>query len=392
VLSLRTTQEPDRRPEPGLDLERGVTNLELFFDLVFVFAITQVSAFLYGDPTWRRLLQAAALLMTLWFVWSAYAWLGNTLSAEAGPVRVIVLAAVGPLVLVALAVPHAFGRTALAFGIGFFVVRALHVVGYAAISRSDPALRRVVVRLAWSMMPAATLILLAGIFPEPARAILWAAALAIDYGGIFLSGVKGWEVNAGHFAERHRAVIIVALGEAIVAVGLGANRLGLRADVIAAALLAVAAAAALWWVYFDVVTLVAERVLRRAQGEQRARLARDSYTYLHLPMVAGIVLFAFGVKTVLDHVGSRLAAVPALGLCGGVGLYLLALSAFKRRNVGSFNEPRLVAAAMLAAASVAATRLPALLSLGLVIVILGTLIAYESIRYRETRRRVRAQA
>ena len=174
-----------------------------------------------------------------------------------------------------------------------------------------------------------------------------------------------------------------------MALGVGAEGLGLDAGIIAGALLGVAVSAALWWAYFDFVALVAERVLREAPPDEQVRIARDSYTYLHMPMVVGIVLFALGVKKTLGHVGDDLEAVPAVALCGGVALYLVALSALKRRNIGSFNYPRLVAAAVLAALAPLATAMPALLALGLVAVVACGLIAYETVRYADTRDRVR---
>jgi low temperature requirement protein LtrA len=375
--------------EEPIEREQRVTALELFFDLVFVFAITQVTGFLYHDPSWRRLLEAFAILMVLWFAWSGYAWLGNTAGTDEGAMRVVLLAAMGPLLVASLAVPHAFNGDALAFGVAFFFVRALHIVAYRVVARGNPELRAAVFRLARTTLPAAAVLVLAGLLPGTGRAICWVLALAIDYGGLMLGGVEGWLVRPAHFAERHGLIVIIALGESIVALGVGAGSLGVHPGVVAGDLLGLAVAAALWWAYFDVVAAVAERKLREASPRARALIARDSYTYLHLPMVAGIVTFAFGAKTTLAHVHAQLDAVPAAALCGGVALYLLALSAFKRRNVGSFNNPRLVAAAALIALAPAATALPALVSLALVSSLACLLIAYEVYRYAEARARIR---
>jgi low temperature requirement protein LtrA len=379
----------DALPEAPVEREQRVTALELFFDLVFVFAITQVTGFLYRDPTWVRLLEALAILMALWFAWSGYVWLGNAAGTDEGTIRVVLLGAMGPLLIASLAVPRVFGKDALVFGVAFFFVRAMHIVGYTVLARDDPRLRGVVYRLARTMLPAAALLVVAGGLPGTGRAVCWIAALAIDYGGLFLGGTEDWRVVPSHFAERHGLIVIIALGESIVALGVGAASLGVGTGVVIGALLGIAVAAALWWAYFDVVATVAERKLREAAPAARARIARDSYTYLHLPMVAGIVIFAFGVKTTLAHVHAHLHGLPAAALCGGVALYLLALSTFKRRNIGSFNYPRLVAAAALAALAPAATVLPALLSLGLVSLVTCALIAYEVRRYAEARDRIR---
>jgi low temperature requirement protein LtrA len=369
--------------------EQRVTALELFFDLVFVFAITQVTGFIYHDPSWTTLIEALALLMVLWFAWTGYAWLGNTAGTDEGPIRVVLLVVMGPLLIASLAVPHAFGRDAIVFGIAYFLVRALHIAAYAVLARADPSLRIVVVRLAQTILPAAGVLVLAGFLHGAGRAACWIVALAIDYGGLILRGTENWQVEPAHFAERHGLIVIIALGESIVALGVGASSLGIDAGVVTGALLGIAVAAALWWAYFDVVATVAERKLRAAAPAERALIARDSYSYLHLPMVAGIIVFAFGVKTTLAHVGSHLHGPAAAALCGGVAIYFLALSTFKRRNIGSFNYPRLVAAGALVTLAPAATRLPALLSLTLVAAVACGLIAYEVRRYAAARDRIR---
>jgi low temperature requirement protein LtrA len=238
-------------------------------------------------------------------------------------------------------------------------------------------------------MPAAALIVVAGALDGTAQALCWVAALTVDYGGLVARGTEGWRVIPGHFAERHSLMIIIALGESIVSVGVGAAGLGLTAETIGAGLLGFAVAAAMWWAYFDFVAIVAERRLRAAQPRVRVRMARDSFTYLHLPMVTGIVLFALGVKKLLPDVEAHLHAVPATALCVGPAMYLLALSAFKRRNIGSWNRPRLVAASVLVILAPIATAIPALLALALVAIAACTLIAYEFVRYAEARDRIR---
>jgi len=380
--------------EAQTEAGKRVTSLELFFDLVFVFAITQETGFVSAHPSWTRLLEALAILAAVWFAWSGYAWLGNTANAEEGLLRTMLLGAMGAMLVVSLAVPHAFGADALVFGIAYFVVRAFHIGTYTLVARAqhDPELARVVGRLASTVLPAAALLVLAGALDGTARTVCWIAALAVDYGGIMVRGVEGWRITPGHFAERHGLIIIIALGESIVSLGVGADTLPLGIGVIAGALLGLAVAATLWWAYFDVVALVAERRLRHAGEREQVLMARDSYTYLHLPMVAVIILFAIGVKRTLIELDAHLAAVPGTALCGGVALYLLALSAFKRRNVGSFNRPRLLVAGALLAFIPAAGAMPALLALGIVAATTCGLIAFEVVRYTDARRRIRHEA
>ncbi len=326
----------------AVDGDERVKPLELFFDLVFVFAITQVTGMLSEDPTWAGLARGLLVLGVLWWAWVAYAWLTNTVDPEEGFVRLAMFAAMAAMLVVSLAAPEAFDDEALLFGVGYFLVRALHIVLYAIASRGNPDLRGAVVRLALPMLGAALVIIVAGFTDGWLQGALWVAALVVDFGGVVVGGMEGWSVSPGHFAERHGLIVIIALGESIVAVGVGASGLDIDAGVVAATVLGVGVAAALWWAYFDVVAPVAQRRLRRATGVERASLARDSYSFLHLPMVAGIVLVALGIKETLGDVDGHLETIPALGLCGGVSLYLLGHVLFRLRNVHTLNRQRLV--------------------------------------------------
>jgi low temperature requirement protein LtrA len=371
--------------------EQRVTALELFFDLVFVFAITQTTGFISAHPDWTRVVEGLAILVVLWWAWCSYAWLGNAAASDDGLFRVTLLAAMAAMLVASLAVPHAFGRDALVFGIAYATVRVLHLAAYRVLSRDDPELRRVVGRIARSMLPASTLLVVAGLAGGDARGVLWALAIACDLGGLYVFGVEGWRVEAGHLAERFGLFIIIALGESIVALGVGAGDERLDAGIIAGALLGVAVAAALWWAYFDIVAIVAESRFRRAEGLERVLIARDSYTYLHLPMVAGIVLFAVGAKKTLAHTGHELATVPAFALCAGVALYFLAHVAFRLRNVHSLNRIRLAAGVVLVALIPAASAVPALAALALVALVAVGVVSYERIHYRAARERLRRE-
>lgn len=377
--------------EQPVQAEQRVTALELFFDLVFVFAITEVTGYVSARPSWTRLIEGLAILAALWFAWSGYAWLGNTANTDDGLVRVILLTAMAAMLIASLAVPHAFGRYGLIFGVAYFVVRSLHVGCYAAVARArnDPALLGAVWRLASTILPAAALLVLAGALSGTLQALCWVAALTVDYGGLLVRGVQGWRIQPSHFAERHSLVIIIALGESIVSLGVGAAAVRLDAGVVIGVLLGTALAGALWWAYFDIVAIIAERRLRAAEPRAQVLIARDSYTYLHLPMITGIILFAIGIKRTLLHVNVHLPSVIAVALSGGVALYLVALSTFKRRNIGTFNRQRLVVGALLCCLIPVTSRIPALAALGIVTAAACGLITFEFIRYSETRKRVR---
>ena len=372
------------------DAEHRVTHLELFFDLVFVFALTQVTAFLADDLTWGGLLRGLFILAALWWTWAAYAWLTNTLDPEEGAVRLAMFASMGAMLIVALATPHAFDTYGVLFGIAYFIVRALHLVLYAIAGRGDPDLLGAVLRILPSALLGASLLVVAGFLDGTVQMAVWAVALTIDYGWLLVIGMRGWRVEAEHFVERHGLIIIIALGESIVAIGIGAAGVALEPTVIAAALLGITVACALWWAYFDWVIYVAQARLAEATGEERAVLARDLYSYLHLPLVAGIVLFALGVKTTLGHVHDPLDVISAVGLCGGLALYFAGHVANRLRTGGGWGHGRPVATVVLLALVPVATVVPALAAIGLVALVCVALIAYEALRYPYARSWIRS--
>jgi low temperature requirement protein LtrA len=380
-------------PMEGRQAERGhrVTPLELFFDLVVVFAITQVTNFLSVSPTWGGLLRGLLLLGALWWAWAGYAWLTNILDPEEGAVRLAVFAAIAAMLVVSLAAPGAFGPDGVTFGVAYFVVRALLLVLLAIAGRGDRNVLRAVLKMVPSSTLGPALLVVAGFLDGSWQLGLWGAALAIDYLGILLSDIGAWRISPEHLVERHGLIIIIALGESIFAIGVGAAGLPLNAGVIAAAFLGVAVAAALWWAYFDWVAFVAQARLAETTGAPRAAFARDAYSYLHLPMVAGIVLFALGLKATLHDVDASLSLVTALGLCGGVALYLLAHVALRLRIGGGLGRGRPVATILLLGLLPVTREVPALIVLSLVTAVCVSLIAYEVLWHRESRAWIRSR-
>jgi low temperature requirement protein LtrA len=368
-----------------------VTPLELFFDLVFVLALTQCTALMADEPTWEGLAKGVLVLGVMWWSWVGYAWLTSVVNPEEGIVRLAIFAAMAALLVVSLCVPEAFDGLALLFACAYAVVRGAQIVLFIVASRDDPALRRSVVGLAVSTAIGVGLLLAASLADGAVQGALWGLALALDMGGPSVFGSEGWKLVPAHFAERHGLIVIIALGESIVAIGVGAE-IGVDAGVVAAAVLGIAVAAALWWLYFDVVALVAERRLSNAAvGRERNEVARDSYSYLHFPMVAGIVLLALGLKKTLADVEEPLEIVPAVAMLGGTALYLLAHVAFRLRNIRTLNTQRLVCAVLLLALLPAAVELPSLATLGILAATLVALIVYEVQRFGELRDRLRRQ-
>ena len=372
--------------------EQRVTPLELFFDLVFVFAITRVTSLMAHDLSWTTIGQGLLVLAALWWGWAAYAWLTNHVAGEDFRARLVVFVAMAAMVLVALAVPDAFEEHALLFALAYFVMRMAHLALYWVASAEDPDVHVAVARLLPSAI-AGPLVLIAATFTDGTlQAALWMLALAIDYGGPLVTGVAGYRVHPAHFAERFSLIVIIALGESIVAIGVGAGDEGLEPAVSAAAVLAVVASAGLWWGYFDVVAPVAHRRLGELGGVARNTLARDSFAYLHLPMIVGIELFALGVEQVVGHVDEALKAEAATALFGGVSLYLLAHVAFELRIAGTVNRQRLAAGIVLLACIPLGTELEALAALAVACALIALLVAYETLRFSADRARVRMEA
>jgi len=379
------------RAEPHFrDEEQRVTPLELFFDLVFVLSFTQVTATMAENPTWEGLGEGLLVLAAVWWAWVAYAWLTNEIDPDENLNRALIVAAMAAMLIVSLAVPEAFGSLGILFGCSYFLVRLIQVALFIREGRAgDDDVLAAFTKITPGLLLGAALIIVAGFFDGGVRAAIWIAALAIDYATPTIAGTTGFHIHPAHFAERYGLIIIIALGESVVAIGAGAG-FELEAGEVVAAILAIGATVALWWAYFDIVAIVAERRLTEAPTDEQAELARDSYSYLHFPMIAGIVLLALGIKKTLGDTGEPLETIPAVALCGGVALYMLGHIAFRYRNVGTLNRHRTVASLALLALIPLALELNALLALSAVSALLLVLIAYEAVRFREARARVRA--
>jgi low temperature requirement protein LtrA len=371
--------------------EHQVAPLELLFDLVFVFAFTQVTTLLTNHSTWEGLGQALLIMTALWWAWAAYAWLTNTIDAEVGPVLAAMFVAMGAMFMAALAVPGAFGEDGVVFGVAFLIANLMQTALYALGAGGDRQLLSAIRRVVPWVLVGSALILLAGFFDGGLQAALWIAALAVGFGGPAFVSLEGWRVQPRHFVERHGLIVIIAIGESLVAVGLGARGERLHADVIVASLLGLLVAMSFWLAYFDFFTIRGRQLLDERSGEERIAIARDIYTYLHLPMVAGIVLFAFAVKSALKHLGDELGTIEALSLCGGSALYLFAYVALRFRVARSVRGGRLVAAIACLLLIPVTTVVPALVALALVAGVWVALHAYELIWWREARAQLRAQ-
>jgi low temperature requirement protein LtrA len=371
--------------------EQRVTPLELFFDLVFVFAFTQVTTVLTHHPTWSGLGRALLLLVALWWAWAAYAWLTNAVDPNEVLVWGTMIVASGAMFVAALAVPEAFGDHAVVFGLAFLIVAIMWLALYALSARGDRDLLQAVLRVAPFSIAGATLIAAAGFVHGGLKPLLWLMALGVGFVGPLFTQPSGWRLHPAHFVERHGLIVIIAIGESLAAIGLGARQGGLGAGVIVAAVLGLAVAASFWLAYFDFFTIRVQQILGERTGEQRIAFARDVFTYLHLPMVVGIVLFAFAMKETLADVDQELSAVPAVALCGGPALYLSAFVGLRFRVSHAIGGGRFIATLVLAALVPAALAVAAIVALALVLAVWVALHAYELIWWRAARAELRAQ-
>ena len=297
--------------------DRSVKPFELFFDLVFVFAFTQVTQLLASDLSWGGLGQGVLLIAALWLAWQSYAWLGTIVDLDEGAIRLAMLLVMGAMLAGALAVPDAFGDGAVLFAAAYAFVRIFQLVLFVIAARNIDGMLRATLMLARGAIPAPTIILAGAVSGAGPLEAWWGVALLAEYVWILVMNVSGWRVSPGHFSERHGLIFIIALGEAVISIGIGASGLGIGSDVVIPAIMGLGIIVAMWWTYFDVNALAAERHLRALSSVPRVRLAQHVFTYLHLPMIIGAIFFSLGVKKTLAHTDEVLSMIPAVALVRG---------------------------------------------------------------------------
>jgi low temperature requirement protein LtrA len=371
------------------------TTLELFYDLVFVFAITQVSHLLLEHLTWAGVGQSLLVLLVVWWSWNYTTWVTNELDTESISVRLLMISLMLLSLLMAVAIPQAFEGRALLFAASYVAIQVgRHTfLTFVAWGRGTVERERAGRILIW-FVAAGVLWILGALAEGPARVALWLAALLLDYGAplvvYWVPGLRRmagsvWNVGTEHFAERFQLFIIIALGETIVITGATTADLDLDAAALAAFGSAFVTTAAMWWLYFNYVARIAQRQLELS--ENRTSLARDGYTYLHVFMVAGIIVSAVGDELVIAHPTEVLPAAEIAVVVGGPGLYLLAHALFRRRMTGSWGPKRLYGAAGCLAVGAAGPFVPALVLAGLVIAVLAAVIASEHLAAARRARR-----
>ncbi len=381
-----TTVEQLVGPETEAEQERRTSYLELFFDLVFVFAITQVTTLILDDPSAAGFARGVLVLWLVWWAWGGYAWMTNAISIESRGVRIAFLGVTLGCFFVALAVPGAYGDNGLWFVVPYFAVRVAHIGLYVWGLRLAPEHQAAIRKLAPWFLVAPCVVLLGGFLEGDARVALWLGAAAIDIAGALNVSNAGFRVSAAHFAERYGLFIIIALGESIVAIGLGASEAPRDALFAASVTIAFVGVAALWWAYFDFLALGAERALARLPIDRRGPMARDIFSFFHFAFVLGIILFAVGAKKTLEHPDESLSPAGRWALGLGAAVYMLGsvLGRFRAIRRLAWERAAGAAAALLCVAVL--DSLHAVWLLAVVTCILGAVVTVESARLREFRR------
>src|SRR4051812_46831306 len=369
--------------------EQRATPLELFFDLVFVFAMTQVTALLSKDLTWAGFGRAMLVLGLLWWAWSAYTWVVNAQDPDATYVRVLLFASMVLAFIVALVIPHAFGDDSAVFAWAYVGVRLIHLGLYVDASRGGRAQWSAIAGFSAGALAGMTLLVVGAEVEGSARIVLWSVALAIDLAGPWLSRRRMrnlQDLGVTHFAERFSLFIIICLGESIVALGVGAEDHEFDRWVAIGAATGLTITAALWWTYFDYVAGAAEE--RLASMHDSVSAARDAYSYLHFLLVAGIIVLAVGLKKAIGHEDQPLADPARLALCGGVALYLAGHIAFRVRMIGTPSVEKSAALVAVLAIYVATPAVDVWLVKVAIIAVLALLTARESAVERPLRDRL----
>ncbi len=377
--------------------EQRATALELFYDLVFVFAVTQVTHVLLDDLTWRGAGHAALVLLVVWWAWNYTTWVTNELDPGSGVVRLLLMGITLASLLMAISIPEAFGERAMLFAGSYVAIQLGRHAFLTFVAATAGTIERERAGRILIWFAAASPLWIAGALAEDStRAVLWVAALAIDYvAPLVFYWVPGrprlqgstWDVETSHFAERFQLFMIIVLGETIVITGATTAELELDATTATAFVLAFVSTAALWWLYFDYVARIAERRLELAANT--TTLARDGYTYLHVVMIAGVIVAAVGDELVIAHPSEILPAAEVAAVVGGPAVYLIGHALFRLRMTGSTSWKRLAGAAACVAVGGLGAVAPAVVVAALVVAVLLGVIGAE--RMAAARRRARGE-
>jgi low temperature requirement protein LtrA len=350
-----------------------VTTLELFFDLVFVFTITQLTAIVYHAPTLRSVVQVVLMLGLIWWMYGGYVWMTNAVSAHTANRRLLLLGGMGGYFVLALAVPHAFSSSGLAFGLAYLVVVAVHTTLFTRASSATVV--TAILRLAPYNVGSAIVIVVGGAVGGAAQYALWTAAFLFEWLTPVIRGNRGFAIAAAHFVERHGLVVLVAIGESVVAVGIGAAHRPVDAGLVVVGTLGLALSACLWWLYFGGDDERAVRALATLDLVERARAALRGYGYWHMPVLWGIVAIAAAERSAFASPLTALSWFRAALLGGGVAVFLVGDVLFRRElELGRGSTRGLAALAALATLPLGALTTAAAQVAGLVALLTASIL------------------
>jgi low temperature requirement protein LtrA len=369
------------------------TSFEIFFDLVFIFALTRIVSFMGRPPTPLTLAQGLVLLLLLWLAWTTYTWLSNQVRADVGLVPAGTVVAMAAIFVTALVIPDAWRQgngaldAPLILALAYIVLRVLDLALYFHVAAGDRQMRTTLRLFTITAILAWIPLVLGAMLHGTAQTLLWAGAFVIDFsGGLIASAVSGWRLRSpSHFIERHGLVLIIALGESLISTGAGAGLAVTRGAVLVAALLGFTMAVCMWWLYFKNTAVVAGQALGTAPSAQRGRIASNAYSLAHFPLIAGVIYTALGIEQILAHLAHDqpwhttlpLDWASIVALYGGVLLYLAGRVLFLRLTVQSTPRAQIVAICVALLLLPAARILPAPAALGLLTAFLVALVCYE---------------
>lgn len=368
--------------------ERHATNLELFLDLVFVFAITQIASLLAKDPTAKGFAHGLFMTWLVWWQWSQFTWTGSAIDLQqVRHTRVLVLCMIPFALLNAVAIPTVFGDGAMWFAATYAGILAIVLAIQGTAAWHQEHTRIAWIRYSTIAAIAPVIVLVGALFDGEARTLVWTAAVVVGIiGALRASSAGEWSIDPVHFAERHALFIIISLGEVLVAAGATATSVGLTADMTAGLTLAVAAACVMWWTYFAFIPEIAEHRLREAHGRDRGRLARDVFTLAHFPLVVGLVSYAVVAKHLVEHPEGHLSPHDRWMLAISGASFIGGLMCIQFRVVRRVAPERVAAAVAIVALCILGQWLPGLLVVGLVAVVVGVMQAITVHRVRRSRR------
>ena len=363
--------------------ERHATNLELFLDLVFVFAVTQIASLISHHPTGTGTAKGFLIALLVWWQWSQFTWAGSAIDLQrTARTRVLVLGCIPVTLIMTISIPDAFDSSGVWFAAAYMGVQLLVLGMQGSVSLADPLLRPAFIRYA-SLATIAPVVVLVGAFVhDRARVALWVGAALLNFIGGLRAASGEWAINPVHFAERHSLFVIISLGEVLVAAGAAASEIRLDRLTALAIIVAVSVACMLWWTYFAFIPIVGEHLLRSLQGARRGVFARDLYTFGHVPIVFGLILYAVVVKHLVPHPEGHLTVDDRWLLALSIAFFVGGLLAFQYRAVHRVARERFAAIAVAAGLCAVGHRLPGLVVVGSIAVVLGVMQAITWRRFR----------